>query len=89
MYDPNLNQEILIYDTPLRKQIFVDPGTKINRLRDPSGETVKTGGPGSELMNQLLWMVLSPFGQSSSSTSYFKKWANTVLFFVYFRSFQT
>ena len=54
MYDPNLNQEILIYDPPLRKQIFVDPGTKINRLRDPSGETVKTGGPGSELMNQLL-----------------------------------
>ena len=48
VYDSNLNQEILIYDTPLRKQIFVDPGTKVSRFRDPSGETVKTGGPGSK-----------------------------------------
>jgi hypothetical protein len=47
-YDPNLNQEILISDTPLRKQIFVDPGTKVSRFRDPTGESVKTGGQGSK-----------------------------------------
>ena len=37
VYDPNLNQEVIYYNTPLRKQIFVDPGIKVNRFTDPIG----------------------------------------------------
>ena len=43
MFDPNLGQEVIVYDTPLRKQIFVDPGIKVNRFTDPTGGEVATG----------------------------------------------
>ena len=42
VYDPDLGQEVIVYDTPLRKQIRVDPGTKVDEFRDP----LRTGGPG-------------------------------------------
>ena len=42
-YDPNLHQDVIVYDTPLRKQIFVDPGIKVNRFTDPTGGEVATG----------------------------------------------
>ena len=43
VYDPNLDQDVIVYDTPLRKQIFVDPGIKVNRFTDPTGGEVATG----------------------------------------------
>lgn len=44
VYDPNLDQEVIFYDTPLRKQIFVDPGIKVNRFTDPTGGNISGGG---------------------------------------------
>ena len=44
VYDPKLDQEVIIYDTPLRKQIFVDPGIKVNRFTDPTGGNVSGRG---------------------------------------------
>merc|ERR1712029_821913 len=32
IYDPNLQQDVLLNETPLRKQIFVDPGIRVNRF---------------------------------------------------------
>ena len=57
-YDPNLHQDVIVYDTPLRKQIFVDPGIKVNRFTDPTGGEVATGRGftdenGGQLMNFL------------------------------------
>lgn len=46
VYDKNLGQEVLMYDTPLRKQIFVDPGTKVNRFTDPQVNLGGVGEPG-------------------------------------------
>ena len=43
VYDPNLDQDVIVYDTPLRKQIFVDPGIKVNRFTDPTGGAVANG----------------------------------------------
>ena len=43
VFDPNLGQEVILYDTPLRKQIFVDPGIKVNRFRDPIGNEEPNG----------------------------------------------
>lgn len=46
VYDPNLGQEVIALDTPLRKQIFVDPGITVNRFTaDPlgSGDDSRSG----------------------------------------------
>ena len=53
MFDKNLNQEVLVYDTPLRKQIFVDPGIRVNRFTADQDEINTAGGtePGSKLHN--------------------------------------
>ncbi len=50
VYDPNLGQEVLKYDKPLRKQIFVDPGITVSRFT-ADDEVVNRGGvtgPGSK-----------------------------------------
>ena len=46
VYDPNLGQEVIALDTPLRNQIFVDPGITVNRFTaDPlgSGDDSRSG----------------------------------------------
>lgn len=52
MYDPNLGQEVIVYNTPLRKQIFVDPGVTVNRFTADPDEINTAGGgtsgPGSK-----------------------------------------
>ena len=53
VFDPNLGQEVILYDTPLRKQIFVDPGIRVNRFTaDEDVGTATAGGnlsgPGSK-----------------------------------------
>lgn len=35
VYDPNLDQDVIYSDVPLRKEIIVDSGTKIDSFRDP------------------------------------------------------
>ena len=52
MFDKNLNQEVLVYDTPLRKQIFVDPGIRVNRFTADQDELNTAGGtePGSKFI---------------------------------------
>ena len=52
IYDPNLKQDVMINTTPLRKQIFVDPGIRVNRFT--ADENVATAGgpisgPGSKI----------------------------------------
>jgi len=44
MYDPNLGQEVIVYNTPLRKQIFVDPGVTVNRFTADPDEINTAGG---------------------------------------------
>ena len=46
VFDPNLGQEVILYDTPLRKQIFVDPGIRVNRFTadEDVGRTVTAAG---------------------------------------------
>ena len=46
VFDPNLGQEVIELDTPLRKQIFVDPGIKVNRFTDPLGSGAAGVGSG-------------------------------------------
>ena len=46
MFDPNLGQEVIVYDTPLRKQIFVDPGIRVNRFTADADEINTAGGSG-------------------------------------------
>ena len=66
VYDPNLGQEVIALDTPLRKQIFVDPGITVNRFTaDPLGSgddsrsgqgrslSGATGGQGGNQMEML------------------------------------
>ena len=53
MYDPNLGQEVIVYNTPLRKQIFVDPGIRVNRFTADADEINTAGGtsgPGSKFI---------------------------------------
>lgn len=47
VYDPDLNQEIIYFATPLRKQIRVDSGTKVDEFKDESG--IRTAGNGGNL----------------------------------------
>ena len=54
VYDPNLDQDVIFYDTPLRKQIFVDPGIKVNRFTDPTGGNVANHGFSDENGGKLL-----------------------------------
>ena len=55
MYDPNLGQEVIVYNTPLRKQIFVDPGIRVNRFTADADEINTAGGgtsgPGSKFIH--------------------------------------
>ncbi|XP_059096063.1 uncharacterized protein LOC131890668 isoform X2 [Tigriopus californicus] len=44
VYDPDLNQEIIYFATPLRKQIRVDSGTKVDEFKDES--EIRTAGNG-------------------------------------------
>ena len=50
VFDPNLGQDVILYDTPLRKQIFVDPGIRVNRFTadEDIPSTATAGGPGSK-----------------------------------------
>ena len=45
IYDPNLDQEVIYYETPLKKQIRVELGTKVDEFRDP---VVQRGGNGGK-----------------------------------------
>eukprot|EP00095_Tigriopus_kingsejongensis_P000500 maker-scaffold367_size194084-snap-gene-0.40 protein:Tk00500 transcript:maker-scaffold367_size194084-snap-gene-0.40-mRNA-1 annotation:"---NA---" len=44
VYDPDLDQEIIYFATPLRKQIRVEPGTKVDEFKDDRG--IRTAGNG-------------------------------------------
>ena len=49
IFDNNLGQEVLLYETPLRKQIFVDPGIRVNRFTADENQVTETdsiNGPG-------------------------------------------
>jgi len=49
IYDSNLRQDVLQNDTPLRKQIFVDPGIRVNRFTADENISTADGsinGPG-------------------------------------------
>ena len=51
IYDPNLQQDVILHDTPLRKQIFVDPGIRVNRFTADENISTVDGpisGPGSK-----------------------------------------
>ena len=43
IYDVDLGQEILISNTPLSKEIFVETGTKVDSIRDTAGNSVLAG----------------------------------------------
>jgi len=43
VFDPNLGQDVIYFDKPLRKQIFVDPGIKVNRFTDPLSSGASEG----------------------------------------------
>ena len=64
VYDPDLDQDVIRYDTPLRKQIFVDPGIKVNRFTDPTGGEVANGvgftneNGGKYFLNEILNLVV-------------------------------
>ena len=45
VYDPTLGQNVLTVDTPLSKEIIVEPGTKVDSYRDPRADpTFNQGG---------------------------------------------
>ena len=51
IYDSNLKQDVLQNNTPLRKQIFVDPGIRVNRFTADENVSTADGsinGPGSK-----------------------------------------
>ena len=51
IFDRNLGQEVLLYETPLRKQIFVDPGIRVNRFTADENVSTAEGpisGPGGK-----------------------------------------
>ena len=53
MFDPNLGQDVIIHNTPLRKQIFVDPGIRVNRFtaeEDITSITSAGGAPGGKFL---------------------------------------
>ena len=43
VYDVDLGQEILISNTPLSREIFVEAGTKVDAIRDAEGNSVLAG----------------------------------------------
>ena len=43
VYDVDLGQEILISNTPLSREIFVEAGTKVDAIRDSAGNPVLAG----------------------------------------------
>ena len=43
VYDVDLGQEILISNTPLSREIFVEAGTKVDAIRDAAGNPVLAG----------------------------------------------
>ncbi len=51
IFDPNLGQEVIYFATPLRKQIRVESGTKIDEVSQQdssSGLRVASAGPGGK-----------------------------------------
>jgi hypothetical protein len=46
VYDPDLGQEVLRFNEPLRKQILVEPATKVDRLTasEEQGRALGQGG---------------------------------------------
>ncbi len=58
MFDPNLKQEVIFYATPLRKQIRVESGTKVDEVRD-SRITAAAGQGGKQLPVKIV--ILSNF----------------------------
>ncbi len=44
IFDPNLGQEVIYYSTPLKKQIRVASGTKVDEFRDTDLATAGNGG---------------------------------------------
>ena len=68
VFDEILQQEVILYDTPLRKQIFVDPGIRVNRFTADENVSLAEGplnGPGGNFskfistFNQILKTFLS------------------------------
>jgi len=44
IYDPDLGQDVLPFAEPLRKQIVVEPATKVNRLTSEEGQARSANG---------------------------------------------
>ena len=43
VYDVDLGQEILISNTPLSREIFVEAGTKVDAIRNAAGDPILAG----------------------------------------------
>ena len=43
VYDVDLGQEILISNTPLSREIFVEAGTKVDAIRDAAVDSILAG----------------------------------------------
>ena len=43
VYDIDLGQEILISNTPLSREIFVEAGTKVDAIRNAAGDPLLAG----------------------------------------------
>jgi len=48
VYDPDLGQEVLRFEEPLRKQIVVEPATKVDRLTSSEGQGRSLGRGGEK-----------------------------------------
>ena len=73
IYDSNLRQDVLQNNTPLRKQIFVDPGIRVNRFTADENVSTADGsinGPGSKA-HLVFFLFKASKLQSSPSSDYF------------------
>ena len=68
VYDPMLGQDVISVDTPLSKEIIVDPGTKVDSFRDPRAESgFSQDGGGKNLTVFLTLSLLVPCVQEVST----------------------
>ena len=47
MFDPELNQEVIRFDLPLKKQIRVEVGTEVEEVDNPALAKAGNGGKSS------------------------------------------
>ena len=55
MFDPELNQEVIRFDLPLKKQIRVEVGTEVEEVDNPALAKAGNGGKSSyALKNRMI-----------------------------------